>query len=185
MGQLKALLPWNGVPLIEHQIAALQGAGVERVVVVLGHEAQQLQGLVEGKERVTWVLNPDYAQGKTTSIKSGLKVLGSGKPSTLVVLNVDQPRTADTIRRLLQQHRQGHSLITIPAYRGKGGHPLVLDSSLLDELRSIKEETLGLLAVVRRHQKETQRVEMETAEVLLDLNTPEQYKAAQYNKLAQ
>jgi molybdenum cofactor cytidylyltransferase len=179
MGQLKALLPWNGVPLIEHQIAALQGAGVDRVVVVLGHEAQQLQGLVEGKEGVTWVVNPDYGEGKTTSIKAGLKALGPDKPAALVVLSVDQPRTSGAIRRLLQQHRQGRSLITIPTYRGKGGHPLVLDSSLLNELRSISEETLGLKAVVRRHQRGSQRVEMDTPEVLLDLNTPEQYQAAQ------
>jgi len=178
MGQLKALLPWNGVLLIEHQIAALHGGGVDRVVVVLGHEAQQLQGLVEGKKGVTWVLNPDYAEGKTTSVKAGLKALGPSKPSTLLVLNVDQPRTAGTIHHLLQQHREGQGLITIPTYRGKGGHPLVLELSLLDELGSIDEESLGLLAVVRRHGKETRRVEMDTAEVLLDLNTPEQYRAA-------
>ena len=178
MGRLKALLPWNGVPLIEHQLAALHGGGVDRVVVVLGHEAQQLQCLVEEKEGVAWVVNPDYAEGKTTSIKAGLKALGPSKLSTLLVLNVDQPRTAGTIRHLLQQHRQGHSLITIPTYRGKGGHPLVLDLSLLDELGSIDEDTLGLKAVVRRHQREAQRVEMDTPEVLLDLNTPEQYRAA-------
>jgi molybdenum cofactor cytidylyltransferase len=178
MGQLKALLPWDGVPLIEHQIAALQGAGVDLVVVVLGHEAQRVKALVEMKKGVTCVVNPDYLEGKTTSIKAGLKALGPDKPAALVILNVDQPRTAGAIRHLLQQHRQGRSLITIPIYRGKGGHPLVLDPSLLDELRSISEETLGLMAVVRRHQRESQRVEIDTPEVLLDLNTPEQYQAA-------
>ncbi|MEK7814756.1 MAG: nucleotidyltransferase family protein, partial [Chloroflexota bacterium] len=150
MGQLKALLPWNGTPLIEHQIAALQGAGVDLVVVVLGHEAQRVKALVGVKEGVTCVVNPDYMEGKTTSIKAGLNALGHEEPAALLILNVDQPRTAGAIRRLLQQHRQGRSLITIPTYRGKGGHPLVLDPSLLDELRSISEETLGLMAVVRR-----------------------------------
>jgi molybdenum cofactor cytidylyltransferase len=178
MGQLKALLPWNGVPLIEHQIAALQGAGVDLVVVVLGHEAQRVKALVEMKKGVTCVVNPDYLEGKTTSIKAGLKALGPDKPAALVILNVDQPRTAGTIRHLLQQHSQGHAPISIPTYRGKGGHPLVLDPSLLEELRSISEETLGLQSVVRRHQRESQRVEMDTPEVLLDLNTPEQYRAA-------
>jgi molybdenum cofactor cytidylyltransferase len=178
MGQLKALLPWNGMPLIEHQIAALQSAGVDRVVVVLGHEAQMVKALLEGKEGVICVVNPDYMKGKTTSIKAGVKALGLDEPAALVILNVDQPRTAGAIRHLLQQHRQGRSPITIPTYRGKGGHPLILDPSLLDELRSISEETLGLNAVVRRHQRESQRVEMDTPEVLLDLNTPEQYQAA-------
>ncbi|MEK7837093.1 MAG: NTP transferase domain-containing protein, partial [candidate division NC10 bacterium] len=96
MGQLKALLPWNGTPLIEHQIAALQGAGVDLVVVVLGHEAHRLKALVGVKEGVTCVVNPDYEEGKTTSIKAGLNALGHEEPAALVVLNVDQPRTADT-----------------------------------------------------------------------------------------
>ena len=57
-------------------------------------------------------------------------------------------------------------------------HPIVLDLSLLEELRGIKEETLGVKAVVQRHPEATQRVAVDNPEVLLDLNTPEQYQAA-------
>ena len=198
MGQLKALLPWHGTTLLEHQVAALQAGGVHQTIVVLGHQAERLQRLAVGKEGVSWAVNPDYLRGKTTSIKAGLDalqqtLLGSGAAcraptptgdtegspgASLLILNVDQPRNAGTIRHLLQQHCQGNSLITIPTYEGKGGHPIVLDLSLLEELRGIKEETLGVKAVVQRHPKATQRVEVDIPEVLLDLNTPEQYQAA-------
>jgi CTP:molybdopterin cytidylyltransferase MocA len=43
---------------------------------------------------------------------------------------------------------------------------------------AITEETQGIRAVVNRHQERTHRLEVETAEVLWDLNTPEQYQAA-------
>lgn len=178
MGQLKAVLAWQGATLLEHQIAALQAGGIGRVIVVLGHQAERLERLLVGKEGVTCVVNPDYLQGKTTSIKAGLNALRPEEPSLLLVLNVDQPRSAQTIRHLLQQHWQGNFLITIPTYRGKGGHPIILDHSLLEELRLIDEETLGIKAVAQRHQDATQRVEMENPEVLLDLNTPDQYQAA-------
>ena len=178
MGSLKALLPWHGSTLLAHQIASLRQAGVDPVVVVLGHEAGRLKPEVEGKEGVIWRVNPDYLQGKTTSIKVGLNALAPGKLSAILILNVDQPRSAETIRYLLLQHRQGGQSITIPRYRGKGGHPLVLDSALLEELKSIDEESLGVRAVVRRHQDATLLVEMDTPEVLWDLNTPEQYEAA-------
>ena len=178
MGSLKALLPWQGSTLLEYQISSLRQAGADPVVVVLGHQAGQLMPLVEGKEGVIWQVNPDYWQGKTTSIKVGLSAIGPGQPSAILILNVDQPRSTETIRHLLQQHRDGGRSITIPRYRGKGGHPIVVDSTLLEELKSIDEESLGVKAVVRRHQEATLLVEMDTPEVLWDLNTPEEYQAA-------
>jgi molybdenum cofactor cytidylyltransferase len=178
MGQLKALLPWQGTSLLAHQVEALREAGVDRVVVVLGHRAEELEPVVIGELEVVCVVNPDYLKGKTTSIKTGVKSLRQGYSDTLLLLNVDQPRAADTIRKLLYQHHISSALITIPTYQGKGGHPIVLDASLIDELLSIQEETLGLKAVTQRHQDRVQRVEMDDPEVLWDLNTPEQYREA-------
>ncbi|MCH7606774.1 MAG: nucleotidyltransferase family protein [Chloroflexi bacterium] len=178
MGQPKALLPWQGTSLLEHQVSALRSAGADKVVVVLGHQPEQLIKALEEMEGATWVINPDYLEGKTTSIKAGVGALGAEKPDILLILNVDQPRSADTVRFLLQEHRSGKGLITIPEYRGKGGHPILLDPSLLDELGSIEEESLGIKAVVRRHQDSTRRVSMDNPEVLWDLNTPEEYHSA-------
>ena len=123
-------------------------------------------------------MNPDYRQGKTTSVKVGVSAAGVEQAGTLLILNVDQPRSASTIHALLELHREKDGLITIPEYNGKGGHPIILDASLLDELREIDEETLGVKAVVRRHPEATRRVDLATPEVLWDLNTPEEYQAA-------
>lgn len=178
MGQLKALLPWQGTSLLAHQVGALLEAGADHVIVVLGHRAKELEPLLGGQSKLTCVVNPDYLQGKTTSIKAGVRAAAQYNPQSLVILNVDQPRTAGTIRHLLHQHHASSALITIPTYQGKGGHPIILDASLLDELLSIQEETLGLKAVTERHQGRMQRLEVEDTEVLWDLNTPEQYQAA-------
>ena len=178
MGRPKALLPWRGTTLLAHQLDALLAGGADRVVVVLGHRPQDLQPFVQERSRVTGVINPGYAQGKTTSIKAGLGALGSPEPGTILLLNVDQPRSPDTIRQLLRHHVESKGLITIPTYAGKGGHPIAVDSALLPELQCISEETLGIKSVVRAHQDATFRVEMAIAEVLLDLNTPEEYEEA-------
>ena len=178
MGQVKALLPWQGTSLLQHQVNSLLSAGVDHVVVVLGHRAGELSPLLEGMEQVSWRLNPDYLQGKTTSIKTGLKALDPRTAGAILMLNVDQPRSAETIRSLLDQHRNSGSLITIPEFQGKGGHPILVDSSLLDELTNIEEATFGVKAVVRRHQEATMRVPVDNPEVLWDLNTPEQYREA-------
>ena len=178
MGELKALLPWQGASLLEHQVEALQQGGAHLVVVVLGHRADELQPLLEGREGVISALNPHYLQGKTTSIKIGVGAAAEHNPDALLLLNVDQPRSAATIQFLLEAHQTGGALITLPTHGGKGGHPLVLDASLVDELLLVSEETLGLREVLQRHRGQTRKVEVERPEVLWDLNTPQQYRQA-------
>lgn len=190
MGQLKALLPWRGQPLLQHQVSALREGGADRVVVVLGHRAEELSPLLEGLDGVSWVLNPDYLRGKTTSIKAGLSALQSSLPiegeglgegesvKDIVLLNVDQPRSAVDIAHILQTHRAGDCSVTIPTCGGKGGHPIVLSAGLLDELLTIDEESQGVKAVVQRRPESVNRFPLENPEILLDLNTPEQYQVA-------
>ena len=178
MGQLKALLPWRGRTLLEHQVLALRGGGADMVVVVLGHRPDELSPLLEGKDGVIWTLNPDYLQGKTTSIKAGLSALDPNAAEEILLLNVDQPRAAEDVARILGVHRTHGFAVTVPEYRGKGGHPIVLSASLLPELLSIDEESQGIKAVVRRRLESVNRFPLDNPEILLDLNTPEQYRAA-------
>ena len=178
MGQLKALLPWRGQPLLRHQVAALREGGADRVVVVLGHRASELSPSLEGLEGVDWVLNPDYLQGKTTSIKVGLSVVDREAADEILLLNVDQPRSAADIAHILRTHRAGDCSVTIPTCGGKGGHPIALSAGLLDELLVIDEESQGVKAVVQRRPGSVNRFPLENPEILLDLNTPEQYQQA-------
>lgn len=187
MGTLKALLDWQGRFLIIHQIVALREAGADEVVVVLGHRADELQARIGVNSdvyalgNVRCVVNPDYAQGKTTSIKTGLRAISAiEEPSgPILFLNVDQPRSAATVSQVLQAHRDGNgALITIPTCNGKGGHPIAVNRALYGELLDITEAAQGMRAVTERHKAATQRVELGAPELLWDVNTPEQYQAA-------
>ena len=187
MGQLKALLDWHGRSLIIHQIVALREAGADEVVVVLGHRSDELQARIGANREVyelgsvRWVINSDYALGKTTSIRAGLNGImpGVGANGAIMMLNVDQPRSAGVIRQALDAHRSASGkLITIPTCDGKGGHPIIVSRSLYHELIAIDEQTQGMRAVTERHREATQRVELGAPELLWDVNTPEQYQAA-------
>ena len=178
MGQLKALLPWRGRTLLEHQFSALLDGGADSVIVVLGHRADDLRPLCEGREGVSCTLNPHYLQGKTTSIKAGLAALDPAGVGDILLLNVDQPRSAEDVARILDVHRSGASAITVPEYKGKGGHPIALSASLLPELLAIDEESQGIKAVVRRRPEAVRRLPIDNPGILLDLNTPEDYRAA-------
>ncbi len=178
MGQLKALLPWQGSTLLKHQVNALLEGGADHVVVVVGHRAPELEAKLQGMDLVSCALNPDYLQGKTTSLKAGLRAAQVLQPGLILILNVDQPRRPETIKDLLQHHLAGDSLITIPTFNGKGGHPIAIASELFPEVGNIEEGSEGLKAVTRRHEKSTVRVDLGAPEILWDLNTPEDYQAA-------
>ena len=176
MGKLKPLLDWFGAALVQRQVESLLEAGVDEVFVVTGYRAYEVNEAVSG-DRVHRVLNPHYAQGKSTSVKAGLAALPDDTEA-IVVLAADQPRPASLIRAVLQSHADNDALISCPRFEGRGGHPLVFSSALVVELDGISEDTQGLRQVVRSHSQEINWVEMDTPLARLDLNTPEAYEAA-------
>jgi CTP:molybdopterin cytidylyltransferase MocA len=58
------------------------------------------------------------------------------------------------------------------------GHPILLDGSLLGELREVEEDTLGLRAVIDRHVDRAVSVPLANDAVNVDLNAPAEYEAA-------
>ena len=178
MGEIKALLPWRGTTLLEYQVYLLQKACLDPIIIVVGHRHQELESLVGNNPKIRCVYNPHYPQGKTTSIKAGLAALQPSETEAILVLNVDQPRSPETLAHIIEAHHHHNAPITVPTHGGKGGHPVVFSSQLLGELMEISEETQGLKAVVKKHEKETVRVEVNSSEVLLDLNTEQEYQRA-------
>lgn len=179
MGRPKQTLDWLGAPLIVYQTRQLLQAGVGQAIVVLGHEAATVRPLVEAVEdaRVSIVVNPDYSEGKTTSIKAGLRAVGSGAAS-IMLLAADQPRPAELLRRLAEAHAEQGGRISIPAHGGKHGHPPIFDASLLSELLEITEEGRGVRGVIQRHSGAIHEVAVDDPLVLTNLNTREDYERA-------
>ena len=184
MGRPKALLPWQGLPLITHQIRTLRRAGLRPIAVVLGHRASDISPYAGNEYGASMLLNPFYRKGKTTSLKTGLRALDPRKTDSVLILNVDQPRSQETLETIIDHHNRNSSLITIPTHNRKRGHPVVISLKLFDELMSISEARRGLKQVIHYHTRDVNTIEMTSDEVLLDLNTPEDYKTA-YQKYGQ
>ena len=178
MGQLKATLPWHGSPMLEHQIRSLFDGGVDQIIVILGHQKDLLLPILQQYESVTPIYNHNYLSGKTTSIKCGLSKIKEMDTECILLLNVDQPRSSTTIKTLLQHHQSSQALVTIPSFNGKGGHPIIFDITLLEELLHIEEASQGVKSVVNKNQSKLQKIPVSSEEVLWDLNTPDEYRFA-------
>ena len=175
MGKPKALLPWRGNTLIEYQVRQLGEAGVDEIVAVLGHAADEIREHVPDTARV--VVNLLYQDGRATSLRAGTGALPDDA-HPIIVLNVDQPRPAELLRSLLAAHEAGASPISRPTFAGQHGHPPVLDGALLDELRAAEEASLGLRGVMTAHANDVADIDLGDERVLVSFNTPEEYEDA-------
>lgn len=184
MGEPKPLLDWAGETLIEYQVDQLRKAGIDEVIAVLGHAARRVRPLAE-RAGATIVMNVDYREGRASSLRAGAFALTSGA-SEIAVLSIDQPRPANIIRALLEDHLSTGALITLPTYEGKRGHPALLCGSLGPELKRVDEATKGLREIIHRRADAVHELAFDSDIVLLDINTPEDYERAraQFEKVS-
>ena len=176
MGKPKPLLDWGGTTLIEYQVAQLREAGVDKVIVVLGHRADEALPYVHRAGALA-IVNELYSEGRASSVRVAAGALPEDT-TAIVVLNVDQPRPAWVTRRLLEEQRRVKALIAVPAVEGRRGHPVVFDGRLAPELREVREATAGMRAVMQAHAGDILEVPFDTSVVLLDMNVPEEYEMA-------
>jgi len=175
MGEPKPFLRWRGTSLLKYQTETLQNAGLDPILVISGNLTDDIITDLPPNSSVQVVHNPHYKRGRSTSIRAGLQALDHTTVDALLILNIDQPRQIDLILSVLKSHKESQASITIPTYQNRGGHPVIFSARLFGELSQVSEDSQGIKALVRRHDNETNRVDLGLDEVLLDFNTKEEY----------
>jgi molybdenum cofactor cytidylyltransferase len=176
MGQTKLLLPWQGKTLLEHVLDTLLTSQVNEVILVLGHDADRILKKVP-TQKIKVVINPDYQEGMSASIREGLKAIDEQAEAFLVVLG-DQPRISKEVyNRLIdtfQQARPKKSII-LPTYKGRKGHPVLFSVKYLKEATHLKGD-VGCRQILADHPEDILEIEVDSDAVLDDIDTPEDYR---------
>ncbi len=131
----KSLLELGGVPLIRRQLIALSGAGVDEVVVVLGHHADLIEPAVMTFP-VTLVRNPRPDEGQVSSQRLGLAAL-SGKLDAVIVALADQPLiNAQDITALIAdfKKRPPGTSVVYPEVNGERGNPVMFTAEVREQI---------------------------------------------------
>lgn len=174
MGALnKLLLPVDGVPMIRHVARQYRAAIDGEVLVVLGHEADDVASALAGTG-VETVFNPRFEEGQPTSVEVGLRHVGDAQ--TLLIGLGDQPLlTARDLTALLTAHYCAKpDKISIPVHGDMRGNPLVVPRHLRAELLADPKNP-GCRKFTRAHPEWVQELPLTPRGLFVDIDTPSAY----------
>jgi molybdenum cofactor cytidylyltransferase len=148
MGQNKLLLELGAESLVRRSVRAAIDAGLDSVVVVLGHEAARIQAELDGLSFVP-IWNSRHAEGVGTSLKAG--VTAAADAQAIVVVLADMPFvTPAMIGAVAARYRASRARLVVSRYGAIDAPPICYDRSLFGELLSEPGERCAK-RVVRRH----------------------------------
>jgi molybdenum cofactor cytidylyltransferase len=179
MGRPKLSLPLGNGTVLEYAVGAIRRAGVSHVLVVVGPQVPELAELAAAAGASVLQLTEETADMRA-SVEAGLRWLeecfhpsaGAG----WLLCPADHP-TLDSavVGRLLEARRAApDSSIVVPTFQSRRGHPALLDWSHVPGIEALPAGA-GLNVYLRQHAGQTLEVPVESASVLWDLDTPEDY----------
>jgi molybdenum cofactor cytidylyltransferase len=177
LGCNKLLLPFKGQPLIAHAMDTLMASKVDEIIVVLGHEAEQVRAAI-GDKGVRLVENPDYRLGLSTSVRAGFAAM-SVQATGIMIYLADQPLLesgeVDFLIQALAEAGKANKSIVVPLFRGQRGNPVIVKATYKASLLAITGET-GCRRLIKQNPDQVLTVEMETDHVVRDIDTMEAYQ---------
>ena len=175
MGGPKLMLPFGGKTVLQAVVDGLLEVDIEGILVVLGHRRHEVWASLAGRP-VGICVNPQYEQGMFSSVLFGISSLPESADAALIVLG-DQPQIkADVVRQVVAGYCDGNRGIVIPTYRGRRGHPALVDLQRYGQEIARLPGDQGLKPVMRGHPDDTLELPVADAGILRDVDTPEDYE---------
>jgi molybdenum cofactor cytidylyltransferase len=176
-GPNKLLAELGGRPLVRIVTEQALASKARGVIVVTGHQADEVQKALRGL-KVTFVHNPDFAEGLAGSVKAGIAAVPADADGAVICLG-DMPLiSAQLIDRLIEAFAPDRgNLITVPVSDGRRGNPVLWSRRFFNELMTL-EGDIGARHLIARHGEAVAEVPVDGHGAFLDIDTPQALEAA-------
>ena len=167
----KMLVEIDGKPMVRHIAEAIIETGAKPLVVVTGHQPEELKTALTGID-ATFVHNPQFADGLSTSLKSGLGALPDNINGALIALGDMPGIAASHLNRLIAAFDpEKDQLICVPTRHGKRGNPVLWHSRFFSVMAQLSGD-VGARHLIGEHADYVVDIEMDDDAVITDLDTP-------------
>jgi molybdenum cofactor cytidylyltransferase len=165
----------NGKPLVRIATEHVLASRARPVIVVTGHQKERVERALAGLP-VTFVHNPDFAEGLSTSLKAGIAAVAARAADAdgVVVCLGDMPQvSAVLIDKLIAAFDpERGALVAIPTIAGKRGNPVLWSRRFFPDLMAV-EGDVGARHLIGGYGEAVTEVPVEDAAALTDVDTPE------------
>jgi molybdenum cofactor cytidylyltransferase len=152
-GSTKQLIEIDGKPLVQHAIDAAAAAGLDEIVVVLGHDAERVEASLNVPENGRIVFNERFGEGQSTSLAAGLQALDPASEAAVVLLG-DQPGVLpEEIRALVKRFAETDAPAVRLHYRDAPG-PALLSMEIWPEAVDLDGDTGARMLFDGQHPEE-------------------------------
>jgi molybdenum cofactor cytidylyltransferase len=169
VGGPKALLDFQGVPLVRAHTERFREAGSCKVIAVVREE---VASCIDFPDSVRVAISS--ADDPAGSLAVALAAIGEVDPRTIfLIAPVDVlPARVDSLRMLVQHIDEKNLLAATPTFRERGGHPIAIVSSALDAMR-VARPTSTLHETLENCGDRRSRIEIDDAAIVSEINFPE------------
>lgn len=174
MGSFKPFLNFGDKTAIETLIGTYKSAGIKDIIVVAGYKGDEVAEKIQDSGAIC-VQNENYAGGMFTSVVKGIKALDLSV-SAFFMNPVDIPLVkSTTIETLRNKYPECGKGIIYPEFRGKVGHPPLVDCKYREAILNSDGEG-GLKRVLKEYSYDSICVPVIDRAVLMDMDTEKDYE---------
>jgi molybdenum cofactor cytidylyltransferase len=178
-GETKQLARLNGKALVSHVAAAALGAGLDPIVVVLGHDAANVRAALAqdlGAPPLMLVHAERYAEGMAESLKAGLAALPDDLDGAFILL-ADMPFVTPALIARVSGAFDADKLAAAPAWNGQRGNPTLLSRRAFPLIEQLTGDR-GLGPLLNQNPDQVALIAADDDSCLRDIDTPEALRAA-------
>ncbi len=177
-GETKQLVELDGKPIVQHAVDAASAAGLDEIIVVLGHDADLVEKALRLPKGGRTVTNLEYEEGQSSSLAAGLAAADPSSEAAIVLL-ADQPGMREEVmRRLAGAYRERRARIVRARFRNAPG-PALLSREIWPEIAAVTGDT-GARELIATHPEWVEELDIE-ADAPPDIDTWTDYEAAHHH----
>ncbi len=167
----KLMMPYDGMPMVNHVVNAAVGSNLDHTFMVLGNEPSAIKKMIQN-DQVQFVENKAWKAGMASSIAAGVHEL-TEFDGYLILLG-DMPLvTFELINKLI--NHAAKNKIVVPVNKGRQGNPVLFGANFRDELMNLKGD-VGAKGVIRNNVSSVVEIEVDSDAIFQDFDTQESLK---------
>ena len=171
MGANKLLADLNGKPLLVTTINQIQASGVDKIVVVTGHQAEAVEAALS-HTKVVIIHNPHFANGLSTSVRCGIAAVQDFDAAFICLGDMPLIRFTDMQRMMLKFNVEEGRTIIAPTNGGQLGHPVLWGQEHFTALVALEGDR-GARSLLEASREQITEIAVDHDGITLDADTPE------------